>query len=121
MVSIALNITNGLNFLQIFLYLILTSKTNAVFCNTFRNYKIFASFAGLTVLFPIHLLHLFNKLSFWFAYAHTLIHSTSLIFLTYILLKLKQNYQQIKLTMSKQCQHLIEHKKTLMKTLAYFK
>lgn len=111
MVSIAWTITNGLNLFQILLYFVLTVNVIRFLKYSFRHFSVFLSIIGLTVYFPIHIFHLLNYISFWFAYAHVLIHTASmaLILFTYILLQLKQHYLQLKLTLSKQFQQLFEH------------
>ncbi len=93
------------------LYFIFTFVNIAIVKNTIKNIHVFASFIGLTIYFPVHIFHLFNKLLFWLSYAHILIHTASvaLILFTYIFLKLKQHYQQLKLTLSMKFQQLHDH------------
>ena len=111
MINIAWTITNGLNLFQILLYFILTFIVINILRNTLKNFRLFVSFLGLTVFLPIHFFHLLNYLSFWFAYAHVLIHTASiaLILFTYILIKLKQHYFSLKSTLSMQYQQLFDH------------
>lgn len=122
-VNIAWTITNGLNLFQILLYFVLTANVIKFLQILIRNFKVFYSFIGLTVYLPIHMFHFLNYISFWFAYAHVLIHSASmaLILFTYILIQLKEHYLQLNLTLSKQFHQLVEHQANFRKSVGIYR
>ncbi len=123
MVNIAWIITNGLNLFKLLLYFIFTFVNIAIIKNTIKNIHVFTTFIGVSIYFPIHLFHLLNKLSFWLSYAHILIHSASiaLILFIYILLQLKQHYQQLKLTLSMHSQTQYDYQKRFYTSVHIYK